>query len=197
MWCSPLLILRAALGLGGALVCLAAAPVFGGEITGTVEVSGRPAQQAVVWLAAPGAPAAPAEKVVVDQRNLAFVPRVLVVRVGTTVEFPNNDKVFHNVFSFRDGKKFDLGMYPKGSVKRITFDKPGLARLFCNIHPNMAAYVMAVDSPYFAVSSDSGMFTIAGVPPATYTYHAWRAGGQQLTGTITVDRNSSLEIHWP
>ena len=101
--------------------------------------------------------------------------------------FPNNDKVFHNVFSFRDGKKFDLGMYPKGVTKPIVFDKPGLARLFCNIHPNMAAYVMAVDSPYFAVTDENGAFTIAGVPPGTYTYHAWRPGGQALTGSITVD----------
>jgi hypothetical protein len=121
---------------------------------------------------------------------------VLVVRVGTTVEFPNNDKVFHNVFSFRDGKKFDLGMYPKGAVKRITVDKPGLARLFCNIHPNMAAYVMAVDSPYSAVTNEDGTFTIAGVPPGTYTYHAWRPGGQPLTGSVSVDGHTPLEIRW-
>ena len=63
------------------------------------------------------------------------------MRVGTTVDFPNNDRVFHNVFSFRDGKRFDLGMYPIGTLRRVTFDKPGLSRLFCNIHPNMAAYV--------------------------------------------------------
>src|SRR5688572_10165671 len=141
------------------LVCslwLATAPISGAELAGTVQVAGRPTQHAVVWLAAPAAPAPPPQKVVLDQRNLAFVPHVLAVRVGTTVEFPNNDRVFHNVFSFRDGKKFDLGMYPKGAVKRITFDKPGLARLFCNIHPNMAAYVMAIDSSYFAVSNENG-----------------------------------------
>jgi hypothetical protein len=135
-------------------------------------------------------------RVVLDQRNLTFTPHVLAVRVGTTVEFPNNDKVFHNVFSFRDGKKFDLGMYPKGMSKRIVFDKPGLARLFCNIHPNMAAYVMAVDTPYFAVSNESGTFSIAGIPPGTYTYHAWRPGGQPLTGSITLDGNHTLEINW-
>src|SRR5512134_3705182 len=125
-------------------VWLAATPLFGAELSGTAQVAGRPAQHAVVWLVAGGAPAGvQPQKVVLDQRNLAFEPRVLAVRVGTTVEFPNNDKVFHNVFSFRDGKKFDLGMYPTGTSKRIAFDQPGLARLFCNIHPNMAAYVMA------------------------------------------------------
>src|SRR5688500_2478259 len=128
-------------------VSFAAAPAFAGELTGTVHVSGRPAQHAVIWLAANGAPAPAPQKVVLDQRNIAFVPHVLAVRVGTTIEFPNNDKVFHNVFSFRDGRKFDLGMYPKGAVKRTVMDKPGLARLFCNIHPNMAAYIMAVDTP--------------------------------------------------
>jgi plastocyanin len=181
----------------GALVCLAAAPTLAGELSGTVRVSGRPAQHAVVWLEGPGLPPAPQKKVVLDQRNLAFVPFVLAVRVGTTVEFPNNDKVFHNVFSFRDGKKFDLGMYPTGSMKPLVFDQPGLARLFCNIHPNMAAYVLAVDSPYFAVSNEKGAFTLVGVPPGTYTYHAWRPGGQPLTGSIKVDGNTPLEISWP
>jgi plastocyanin len=174
-----------------------AAPALGAELSGTVRVSGGPAEHAVVWLEASGPSPAPQRKVVLDQRNLAFAPFVLAIRVGTTVEFPNNDKVFHNVFSFRDGKKFDLGMYPTGAVKRIVFDKPGLARLFCNIHPNMAAYVMAVDSPYFTVSNGKGAFTIAGVPPGTYTYHAWRPGGQPITGSIRVDGDNSLEISWP
>lgn len=179
------------------VICLAAAPAFAGELSGIARVAGGPAEHAVVWLEAGGPSVAPPQKVILDQRNLAFTPFVLAVRTGTTVEFPNNDRVFHNVFSFRDGKKFDLGMYPTGSAKRIVFDKPGLARLFCNIHPNMAAYIMAIDSPYFAVSNEKGAFTISGVPPGTYTYHAWRPGGQPLTGSITVDGNTPLEIRWP
>lgn len=176
---------------------LVAAPAFGAELTGSAQAADRPAQYAVVWLEASGAPVTAPQKVVIDQRNLAFSPQVLAIRVGTTVEFPNNDKVFHNVFSWRDGKKFDLGMYPKGAVKRIVFDRPGLARLFCNIHPNMAAYIMAVDSPYFAVSNEKGTFVLTGVPPGTYTYHAWRPGGQPLTGSIVVDGDNSLDIRWP
>ncbi len=181
-----------------ALVLLAAAPALGAELTGTVQNAGKPVQNAVVWLEAATAPA-PVQtgRIVLDQRNLTFSPHVLVVRVGSTVDFPNNDRVFHNVFSFRDGKKFDLGMYPKGTSKRIVFDKPGLARVFCNIHPNMAAYVLAVESPYFAVSTDRGTFNITGVPAGTYTYHAWRpGGGQPLTGSVTVDGNQPFEIHW-
>ena len=181
----------------GAAIIFAAAPVSGADLTGTVQVSGKPAGDVVVWLEAPVPPAAtPPSRVVIDQRNLRFDPQVLVVRVGTTVEFPNNDKVFHNVFSFRDGKKFDLGMYPKGVAKKIVFDRPGLARLFCNIHPNMAAYVMAVDSPYFVVSKDDGSFSMSSVPAGTYTYYAWRAGAQPLTGSVTVGGTRPLELRW-
>jgi plastocyanin len=172
-------------------------PASAAELTGTAQASGRPVQHAVVWLdVAQPAPFTQRSKVVLDQRNLSFNPPVLVVRVGTTIEFPNNDKVFHNVFSFRDGKKFDLGMYPTGTSKRIVFDRPGLARLFCNIHPNMAAYVMAVDTPYFAMSNEQGVFDIRDVPAGTYTYHAWRPGGQLVTGSVTVGAAAPLDVKW-
>jgi plastocyanin len=180
----------------GAL-CLAGSPALAADLSGTAVAAGKPVQFAVVWLQVNQPPPfTQTTKVTLDQRNLAFVPQVMVIRVGTAVDFPNNDKVFHNVFSFRDGKKFDLGMYPTGTSKRIVFDRPGLARLFCNIHPNMAAYVMALDTPYYAVSNEHGAFTITGVPPGTYTYHAWRPGAQPLTGSITVDAATPLEIRW-
>jgi hypothetical protein len=134
---------------------------------------------------------------ILDQRDLQFAPRVLAVEVGTTVEFPNHDRVFHNVFSFRDGKRFDLGLYPIGSVKRVVFDKPGVSRIFCNIHPHMAGYVVAVDSSVFAMSDDNGSFTLPGIPEGTYTYHAWRAGASPLTGTVTVQAGNHLDIQWP
>ena len=156
-----------------------------------------------MWLEAPAASAAPRDihpagpRVVLDQRNLTFIPHVLVVRVGTTVDFPNNDRVFHNVFSFRDGKRFDLGMYPVGTMRRVLFDQPGLSRIFCNIHPNMAAYVLTVDSPYFARADETGAFTIAGVPPGAYPYHAWRPGAAaELSGTWT-PASGPLQIEWP
>jgi plastocyanin len=172
--------------------------VDGLDVHGSVRVSGRPQPNTVVWLEAPHATSSPsAEKIVLDQRNLNFSPRVLAVRVGTTVDFPNNDRVFHNVFSFRDGKRFDLGMYPIGARRRVTFDKAGLSRLFCNIHPNMAAYVMAVDTPYFSVADGQGAFMIPAVPPATYTYHTWRPGGAILAGTFNVDRDKRFEIEEP
>ena len=163
-----------------------------------MRVGDRPEPNAVVWLDAPAAPSAPrAETVVLDQRNQSFYPHVLVVRVGTKVELPNNDRVFHNVFSFHDGKRFDLGLYPVGTSKRVTFDQPGLSRIFCNIHPNMAAYVMAVDTPYFALSDSKGRFQMSSVLPGTYIYHAWRPGGSDLTGATVVQQGISLDIHWP
>jgi plastocyanin len=168
------------------------------DVRGSVRSNGRSQPNTVVWLEAPHAAVSPsAAKIVLDQRNLNFYPHVLAVRVGTTVDFPNNDRVFHNVFSFRDGKRFDLGMYPIGTLRRVTFDKPGLSRLFCNIHPNMAAYVMAVDTPYFSVADGQGAFTILAVPPATYTYHTWRPGGTISAGTFSVDRDKLLEIDEP
>ena len=158
--------------------------------------SGAPAQDTVVWIDAPNAPASPAGRVVLDQRNLAFSPHVLVVRVGTVVDFPNSDRVFHNVFSFRDGKKFDLGMYPVGTLRHVTFDRAGLSRIFCNIHPNMAAYVIAVDSPYFARADETGAFTIPEIPSGTHTYHAWRPGAaDNLTGTWSPS-SGPLTITW-
>ena len=174
----------------------AAAPLP--ELSGTIRVGARPQADAVVWIEAPDAPPpATPPRAVLDQRNLVFSPHVLAVRVGTTVDLPNNDLVFHNVFSFHDGKKFDLGLYPVGTSKRLTFDRSGLSRLFCNIHPAMAAYILAVDSPYFAVSDKQGRFVIRGVPAGTHTYRAWRPGGEILTGTIVVGAGAPLEVSWP
>ncbi len=168
------------------------------DVHGTAHAGGRPIANAVVWLDAPNLPAPPqTAKVVLDQRNLAFSPHVLAIRTGTVVDFPNSDRVFHNVFSFRDGKRFDLGLYPVGTLRHVLFDHVGLSRIFCNIHPNMAAYVMVVDSPYFAVSDEEGALTIPAVAPGRYTYHAWRPGSEQLTGTWNAGDGTPLTVEWP
>jgi plastocyanin len=169
------------------------------DAEGVAHAGGHVTPNVVVWLDAPNAPREPqTAKVVLDQRNLSFYPHVLAVRVGTTVDFPNDDRVFHNVFSFRDGKRFDLGLYPVGALRHVTFDQPGLSRIFCNIHANMAAYVMAVDSPYFAVSNESGAFKIPAVAIRdAYSYHAWRAGSTELSGRWTPASAPTLAIDWP
>jgi plastocyanin len=182
-----------------ALVCLLVPGLRPGavDVRGTALTAGRPVPDAVIWLDLPGAAARPQEaKVVLDQRNLSFTPRVLAVQVGTTIDFPNHDRVFHNVFSFRDGKRFDLGLYPVGAVKTIPFDRPGLSRVFCNIHPGMAAYIMVLDTPVFAVSDRSGHFTLTDVPSGTFTYHAWRPGSEILNGSIWVYPGAVLDIQW-
>jgi plastocyanin len=167
------------------------------NLEGTVSVGQRPDANAVVWLDAPNQSALPQKThAVLDQRNLAFHPHVLAVRTGTIVDLPNNDRVFHNVFSFHDGKRFDLGLYPVGTVRHVTFDKPGMSRIFCNIHQNMTAYVMAVATPYFTVSNDDGRFTIAAVAPGTYTYHAWRPGRPDVTGSAVIGAGRTLDIRW-
>ena len=177
---------------------LAAAAAAPGTVPlqGVARADGRALANAVVWLedGPAGTRPDPAQPVM-DQRNLQFLPQVLAVRVGTTVKFPNGDRVFHNVFSFKDGKKFDLGLYPVGAVKFVRFDQPGVSRLFCNIHPKMAAYVVAVDSNYFATSDEQGRFRID-VPPGTYTYRAWRAGGEMLSGRVTAGGATPLTVEW-
>ncbi len=172
----------------------AAEPVV--ALTGSVRVAGQAAANAVIWLEG-GTAASRARKAVLHQRSLRFIPQVLAVQTGTVVDFPNEDRVFHNVFSFRDGKKFDLGIYPVGTTKQVTFTEPGVSRLLCNIHPNMAGYVVAVDSAWFATSDAGGRFEITGVEPGTYTWHAWRAAAPVLEGSVTVRAGTVLEVVWP
>jgi plastocyanin len=168
------------------------------DVRAVVRVGERPAAHAVVWLTGGDRSHIPTPRhPVLDQRNLAFDPRVLVVQVGTTVDMPNNDRVLHNVFSFRDGKRFDLGLYPVGTMRRVTFDHAGVSRVFCNIHPNMAAYVLAVDTPYYGVADERGAVAIPAVARGTYTYHAWRPGAPEITGSIAVDDPVTLELRWP
>jgi plastocyanin len=107
------------------------------------------------------------------QKSKQFEPHLLVVTVGTTVDFPNLDPFFHNVFSLFDGKRFDLGLYEAGSSKPVTFSRAGVCYVFCNIHPEMSAVVVAVDTPYYAVSARDGSFAIAGVPAGRYAATAW------------------------
>jgi plastocyanin len=107
------------------------------------------------------------------QHNKQFEPRLLVVRVGTQVQFPNKDNFLHNVFSLYDGKRFDLGFYEAGTSRSVRFDRVGVSFLFCNIHPEMSATVVAVDTPYFALSDAAGRVAIADVPDGNYMLHVW------------------------
>ena len=136
---------------------------FAGNIKGAVKVKGlRTPENILVYLtkAPPGAADLSKAKFVMDQRNLEFVPHVLPVLVGATVDFPNNDKVDHNVFSMSRTKKFNLGSYTAGESKSVVFDKPGIVELRCDVHAEMAAYILVMKNPYFAVTDKQGQFEI-------------------------------------
>jgi plastocyanin len=112
---------------------------------------------------------------VVRQKDAMFVPHVLPVMVGTTVEWPNDDPIFHNVYSKSDAASFDLGLYKKGDPPhRYTFDKPGEVDVFCSIHERMNCIVLVLENPYFAVSDAHGHYSITNVPPGKYTLVAWQ-----------------------
>jgi plastocyanin len=107
------------------------------------------------------------------QKNKSFEPHVLVVPVGSAVRFPNRDPWFHNVFSLFDGKRFDLGLYEAGESRIVHFDRVGISYIFCNIHPQMSAVVIALQTPYYAKSDRNGRFTIPRVPPGQYKLQVW------------------------
>ena len=148
------------------------------SVTGRVSMYGGATSEdhvsAVVWLVPVGDPvdSAPMHSVL-RQKNKAFEPHLLVVTRGSTVDFPNLDPWFHNVFSLFNGKKFDLGLYEAGTTRTVHFDRQGVSYIFCNIHPEMSAVVVVVSSPYFAVAGKNGDFSISGVPPGRYTLHVW------------------------
>ena len=147
-----------------------------GTIMGKARARGaRHSGDAVVYIEKiPGKTFSPPNKpVILDQLKLTFVPHVLPVLVGTTVAFPNSDEVRHNVFSISRTKRFNLGTYPRGVTKYVTFDKPGVAALLCNVHTEMSAYVVVVETPYFAVTQRDGSYVIRNVPPGRYILKVW------------------------
>jgi plastocyanin len=162
-------------------------------ITGNVSVvragganAGKPDNSnAVVWLKAvhglanrEGQSPGPRPHFKIVQQHKRFEPRLLAVPVGSVVDFPNLDPFFHNVFSMFDGKRFDLGLYEAGASHGVMFDKEGVSYIFCNIHPEMSAVVVAVDSPYYAISNPAGEFSFANVPPGRYLVSVWHERGK-------------------
>jgi len=124
--------------------------------------------------AASSPPASPRPRLM--QKDKRFDPHMLVIPVGTAVEFPNRDPFFHNVFSLFEGKRFDLGLYEAGTSRVVHFDRPGVSYIFCNIHPEMSAVVIALKTSYYAVSDSAGKITIANVPAGRYLVQVWAEG---------------------
>jgi plastocyanin len=140
------------------------------------KVESSRAENVVVWLTPIGGAnqkPLPKPALRLTQHNKSFEPHVLVVPVGSQVQFPNRDPFFHNVFSLFEGKRFDLGLYEAGTTRNVSFDRPGISYIFCNIHAEMSAAVIALDTPYYGISNRKGELVIANVPPGRYTMRTW------------------------
>lgn len=166
--------------------------IFAGEIRGKVKASGaRNNANAVIYVESVTGktfdpPKEPAE---MDQKNLVFIPHVLPILAGTTVKYLNSDDVLHNVFTpDKCADKFNLGTWPKGQVRSFTFKNSGcVSVMLCNVHPEMEAYIVVLENPYYAVSAKDGSYTIKNVPPGKYTLKIWheKLKGQSREVTVT------------
>jgi len=188
------------------------------EVSGRIKLIGRHSDAAgvVVWLSPiGGASVATPENgqrhLRLIQKNKMFDPHLLVVPVGSAVEFPNLDPWFHNVFSLFEGKRFDLGLYEAGSSRTIRFDKAGISYIFCNIHPEMSAIIVAVPTTFYALSDQKGEVNIRNVPAGRYALHLWQesvtakdletltrevelSGASFSFGTIEIQERGSLQM---
>jgi plastocyanin len=129
-----------------------------------------------------------------DQRNERFVPHVLAVMVGTVVDFPNSDRIYHNVFSLSRAKRFDLGRYAAGKSKGVRMDRPGVVRVFCDIHSHMNAFVLVFNHPFFDVTDVEGRFELPALPAGTYTVVGWYEGEARVTRSVVVQPGGWAEI---
>ena len=148
----------------------------------------------------PGTNAAPPEKPAqvvtrkVSQKGAAFTPHVLPIVVGTTVEWPNNDDIFHNVFSISESKEFDLGLYKHPETKSVTFDKPGRVDVFCSIHKSMNCVVLVLENPWFAAADAQGRYSITNVPPGKYKLKAWHERLPSRAQEIVVPADGEVRV---
>jgi hypothetical protein len=158
---------------------------------------------AVVWLKPlqpmPALQFPPHKTYTLMQKNRMFIPHLLVVPVASEVLFPNADPFYHNVFSLFDGKRFDLGLYEAGSTKGVTFSREGVSYIFCNIHPEMSAVVLALSTPLYAIADAAGSVDIHDVPPGEYELHTWVEGIPQpvlerLTHRVRVGKSCDLGL---
>ncbi len=189
---------QVAVSLVSALVFAATAAA--GTVRGRIEFldkGGRPATDitdVVVYVDGAKAKTAPPAKATMTMKGKNFIPRVLVVPVGGTVEFPNEDPIFHNVFSVSGENRFDLDLYKRPKSGAWTFQHPGVARVYCNIHPQMSAVVIVRDNPFFTKTAQDGTFSIPDVPAGKYVVHAWHERGGDVTEDVTVTARGDTDV---
>ena len=133
-------------------------------------------------------------RAIMDQRNETFVPHVLAITTGTTVDFPNSDRIYHNVFSLSKVRRFDLGRYAAGRSESVRFDRPGIVRVFCDIHSHMNAFILVFSHPFFAITDPDGRYRIDNVPPGTYNVTAWNEGTPSEPTPVTVPDGGIAEL---
>jgi len=158
----------------------------------------EPYRQAVVYLdpAPPVSEPAAEARAVMRQRDAAFVPHLLAITVGTSVEFPNDDETYHNVFSLSKTRRFDLGRYAAGRSKAVRFDRPGIVRVFCDIHSQMNAFILVFDHRFHAVTDAEGRYRIDRVPPGSYRVTAWYEGVAHQTQPVTIANGGPTELNF-
>ena len=175
------------------------APATAGTLRGRVEVIERGGKRAsdladaVVWVEGPKVKPR-ASSATITMKGKTFAPRVAVVPVGGTVEFPNQDPVFHNVFSVSGENRFDLDLYKRPKTGAWVFRHPGLVRVYCNIHPQMSAYVLVRDNPFWARPSADGRFEIPDVPAGAWVVKAWHERAGEASQAVTVPEGGALDV---
>jgi hypothetical protein len=127
-------------------------------------------------------------------RGKTLIPHVLAIPVGSTVEFPNDDPISHNLFSLSSASTFDLGLYRRGAGKSHKFDVPGLVNVYCNVHPTMAAVIHVMPTPYYAFADAKGNYAIGAVPPGKYKLVAWNEQGGQTAANVDVGAAGAANI---
>lgn len=131
-----------------------------------------------------------------DQKNETFIPHVLAIVAGTTVDFPNSDPTYHNVFSLSKTQRFDLGRYAAGRSKAVRFDQPGIVRVFCDIHSHMSAFILVFSHRYFAVTDEDGRYRIDNVPPGSYSVVAWHESLPSETKRVLVTDGGDVDLNF-
>ena len=150
---------------------------------------------AIVYLEnVPGTPPQPKDHAIIRQREKQFEPPLTVVVKGTTIDFPNEDKIFHNVFSVSRPARFDLGLYKSGTAKSVEMKRSGTVDVYCNIHPEMIAKVKVLDNAYYTITGKDGAFKIENVPAGEYPIVAWLATGDEAKGTVKVAAGGAAEV---
>jgi plastocyanin len=166
-----------------------------GIIKGTITIGGKPATDAVISIEGLSKEQVKAQisqskpqKRIMDQRNMKFVPGVMAIMVGETVDFPNNDKSWHNVYSKGGANDFDLGLYAPGKMRSQKFDKPGVSRILCNAHPNMEGFIVVKDHPFFSTTDSRGNYEIKNVPLGKVRVEIWHPSLGVISESIEIVR---------